>query len=149
MRQLEEGLANEAACAHQGGVHAQLFDAPRQRGGLTIDAAEENQVGVFAADGGQDGAEIDGFVIDILTVNDFDTLRFQRLNKLIRQPLAEGGTVINNRNAFGLQGLHRVLPGKLATVIIVAHHAEAGIEALFGIGVPGGDRRNLAMPASW
>ena len=32
---------------------------------------------------------------------------------------------------------------KQAAVIIVAHHAKAGVEALFGIGVPGGDRRNL------
>jgi hypothetical protein len=44
--------------------------------------------------------------------------------------------------------LYRVLSGKLAAVIVVAHHAEAGVEALFGIGVTGGDRRDLAMPAS-
>jgi hypothetical protein len=39
--------------------------------------------------------------------------------------------------------LYRVLSGKLAAVIVVAHHAEAGVEALFGIGVTGGDRRDL------
>ena len=143
MRQLEEGLANEAACAHQGGIHAQLFDAARQRGGLTIDAAKENQIGVFAADSGQHGAEVDGFVIDVLAVDDVDSLCCQRLNKLIRQPLAEGGTVIDDRDAFGLQGLYRVLSGKLSAVIVVAHHAEAGVETLFGVGVPGGDRRDL------
>ena len=76
-------------------------------------------------------------------------LRFQRLNKLVRQPLTKGGTVVDHRDAFGLQGLYRVPSGKLSAVIVVAHHAEAGVETLFGIGVPGGDRRDRAMPASW
>lgn len=143
MRQLQEGLADETAGAHQGGVHAELFDTTRQRSGLAIDAAEENQIGIFTADGGQYGAEVHCFVVNILAIDDFDPLRVQRLNKLVRQPLTKSGTVIDHRDAFGLQGLYRVLPGKLAAVIVVAHHAEAGVETLSGIGVSGSDRRDL------
>ena len=51
-----------------------------------------------------------------LTIDDIDPLSLQRLNKLIRQALAEGGTIVDHRDAFGLQGLHRVLAGQLADV---------------------------------
>ncbi|MNY22364.1 hypothetical protein D3C86_1559710 [compost metagenome] len=52
LRQLQEGLADEAARAHQRGVHVQLLDTTRQRSSLAVHAAEEHQIGVFAANGG-------------------------------------------------------------------------------------------------
>ena len=111
LRQLQERLADKSARAHQRGVHAQLFDTTRQRCGLAVDAAEEDQIGVFTADGGQHGAEVHRFVINVLTIDNLHALRFKRFNKLVRQSLTKGGTVVDHRNAFGFQRIDRVLTG--------------------------------------
>ena len=111
LRQLQERLADKSARAHQGGVHAQLFDTTRQRCGLAVNAAEEDQIGVFTPDGGQHGAEVHRFVINVLTIDNLHALCFQRFNKLVRQTLTKGGTVVDHRNAFGFQRIDRVLTG--------------------------------------
>lgn len=60
------------------------------------------------------------------------------------RPLAEGGAIVDHRDALGFQRFHRILPGIVAAVVVVAHHAEAGVKALLRVAVAGGDRRHLS-----
>ncbi|MNC43970.1 hypothetical protein D3C75_928590 [compost metagenome] len=71
-------------------------------------------------------------------------LSHQRLDKLICQPLAERGAIVDYRNTLGLQHLHRIVAGIMTAVIVVAHYAEAGIEPLLSIAVASGDRCDLS-----
>lgn len=111
---------------------------------LGVHAAEEDQIGVFAAHGGQYGAEIDGLVVDVLAGDRLHATGLQRFDELVRQATAEGGAIVDHRDALGFQRFHRILPGIVAAVVVVAHHAEAGVKALLRVAVAGGDRRHLS-----
>ncbi|MNG61223.1 hypothetical protein D3C79_194040 [compost metagenome] len=71
------------------------------------------------------------------------TLCRQRLDKLVRQPLAERGAIVDDCNALGFQHLDGIFTGVITTVVIMAHHAKAGIKPLLSIGMTCGNRCNL------
>ena len=72
-----------------------------------------------------------------------------RLLELVRQALAVGGAVVDDGDLFCAQPGHGKLAQHLALLRIVGHHAERGLEALFGVLGLVAEGEICGMPASW
>src|SRR5690606_12458505 len=58
---------------------------------------------------------------------------FNSLGNLVGQALPVGGTVVDESDVLALEVLHDEFTGGSALLRVAGHHAEGGLEALFGV----------------
>ncbi|AEK59977.1 hypothetical protein CFU_0139 [Collimonas fungivorans Ter331] len=141
--QARQGAGADGIAAHEVGGDAKLPHLAQHGAGAGVDAAEENQVRLLGLDRGQDGAEIGRPVAGVLGRHHFDAVGLGVFQEFRGQPLAIGSAVVNHRDLFCMQGFCRIAAHRGAKLGIVGHHAEGGVESLFGIFGAGGGRRDL------
>ena len=141
------GRAN-AVAAHELGRNAQGFHLAQHRAGHSIHTAEENDVRLFALDGGQNSVEVGGFVGGELFGNDSAASSNHSFAELFSNALAVGSTVVDHSNGFAFQGFDSVLAQSATQLGVISHHAEGGFETLacvLGVGRRGRDLGNASI----
>ncbi|CAM2159795.1 hypothetical protein PT2222_60209 [Paraburkholderia tropica] len=141
--ELQEGLADEPARAQQRRLNMQLTHAAHERRGFHVDAAEEHQIRALALDFREHAAEVDGLVGHILMIDHGAAVGLHALDELIREASAERGLIVDHGDALRLERLHGVSAGVGAAVVVVAHDAKRGVEALQRVLMARGSRRDL------
>lgn len=132
-----------AVAGEELGLQPQFLHLLGHGAALGIHAAVEDQVRLLRLDLGQDGLEVGGLVIGVLAGHHLEAGSFGGLLELVGQALAVSGTVVDDGNALGRQGLGGELGQGLALLLVVGHDAEGGGKALLGVGGVGGGAGNL------
>ncbi len=126
-----------AITAHELGVDTQLLHLLEHRTCHSVHATKEDDIGLFAFEGGQDGVEIGSFVSREFVTDQITTSSLDCFFKLFSHTLAVGSAVINHGNVFAFEGFNSVLTQGATQVHVVSHHTEsAGIAlaCVFGVG---------------
>jgi len=143
--QLAQRFRAQAIAAHELGLDAQRLHLAQHRAAHGIHAAEEDQVGIFRLDAGQDGVEVRRVSIGKFLADDLHARRrlLGALDELFGHALAVGRTVIDDGDFLRLQLAHGIRAQSSPQLVVIGHDAEGRVEFLLGIGRVGGGRRNL------
>jgi hypothetical protein len=131
--ELDELRRAHAVAREERRLDAELGHLLGHRAGRGVHAAVHHDVRLGAADLGQDRVEVGGLVVREFARDDLQALFLRDLLDHVRQALAVGGAVVDDRDGLGLQRLGGVIGEHRALLVVVGDDAEGGLESLLRV----------------
>ena len=120
----------DAVATEQFRFHAALYHLLGHRCALCGIATEEDHVGIFRFDRGQDGQEIGSGRVRVLAVDDLQATLLGHAREFCRNALSISGAVIDDRGRLGVQRTHGKCGHRAAELYIARADTEDIVEAL-------------------